>query len=465
MPRSRAAIVGAFVLGGLALFALGLFLIGDRRLLFVKQYELFTRFTKVTGIQIGTQVRVGGLPAGEVTEVLIPPGPSEKFRVRMRLRGDLQQLVRTDSYASILTDGIVGNTFIQIEGGTDQAPVAEPGSTINGRDPIEFADLIQEGRDTFRLVTREILDLRRELSGAIDVLKSVLTEANSLLVEAGGDIKVITSNARRVSEDLTTVSADTRAMVGSIRAGEGSLGKLITRDDIWNSASRITADAERTMANVQDVSAQLREAVERFRAKDGPADRLVADLQAAVSNAREVMADLADSTEAAKRSFLLRGFFESRGFFDLDAMTLDEYRRFEQGERDRVPLRVWIEAEALFGEGEADRPRLTDAGRRRLDVTMGDFLRYPRDSILVVEGYSTASDPTEQYVISDARARAVQQYLQGRFRRNANLVGSVAGGLVAPGSPRGNERWDGVALTLFVRKEHLRNDSSREAGK
>lgn len=40
MTRMRTAVVGAFVLGGLLLFGGGLFLIGDRRLLFVDQFEL-----------------------------------------------------------------------------------------------------------------------------------------------------------------------------------------------------------------------------------------------------------------------------------------------------------------------------------------------------------------------------------------------------------------------------------------
>ena len=44
MNRMRGAIVGAFVLGGLVLFGAGLFLIGDRRLLFAEQFELSSTF-------------------------------------------------------------------------------------------------------------------------------------------------------------------------------------------------------------------------------------------------------------------------------------------------------------------------------------------------------------------------------------------------------------------------------------
>ena len=46
MNRFRGALIGAFVLGGLLLFGGGLFLIGDRRLLFVEQFELNSTLVK-----------------------------------------------------------------------------------------------------------------------------------------------------------------------------------------------------------------------------------------------------------------------------------------------------------------------------------------------------------------------------------------------------------------------------------
>ena len=89
MNRTRTALVGAFVLLGLLLFGGGLFLIGDRRLLFAEQFELNTTLTKVTGLQVGTRVRVAGLDAGEVLDVALPPRPSAPFVIRMRVRQDL----------------------------------------------------------------------------------------------------------------------------------------------------------------------------------------------------------------------------------------------------------------------------------------------------------------------------------------------------------------------------------------
>jgi phospholipid/cholesterol/gamma-HCH transport system substrate-binding protein len=455
MAPSRRAAVGAFVIAGVLIFGVGLFLIGDRRLLFVDRYELYTQFGRVTGVQVGTGVRVAGLAAGEVTEVIIPPGPADRFRVRMRIRQDLQPLVRTDSVAAIQTDGIVGNAFIQVGGGTESAAIAPAGSTIEGRDPIEFADLIEEGRDTFRAVSKEIIDLRGDISEAIDVLTVTLEEANALIGEVGADAKLVAAEARRITADAAETAEDVKAMVADVRAGKGNIGKFLTSDEVWVSTRNMARDGEETLSNIRQASDDLRGTIERFRAEGGPTDRLVADLTDAVGQAREVMSDLAENTEAMKRHWLLRGFFRDRGYFDLDTLTVDQYRRGAVEQGDRAALRIWIEASNLFETRRGGSLALSDAGRRRLDVAMADVLGFPRDTPIVVEGYATSDAPAERYLLADERSRLVDDYIQQRYRRDSTLVGHLAIGLDAEDSPSGDGRWDGVAIAAFVKKDLL----------
>jgi hypothetical protein len=47
----RVAGAGVFVLGGLLLFAVGLFLIGDRQMAFAKKITVYTELKKITGLQ------------------------------------------------------------------------------------------------------------------------------------------------------------------------------------------------------------------------------------------------------------------------------------------------------------------------------------------------------------------------------------------------------------------------------
>ena len=449
MASARTAVVGGFVIGGFLLFAIGLFLIGDRRLLFDPQFELNTAFGKVTGLRVGSKVRLAGLDAGEVLDVMIPSRPSEKFVVRMRLRQDVRPLVRHDSIAAVQTDGIVGNAFIQIGRGTDASPVVEPGDTIAGTDPIEFADLIEEGRLTFQTVSREIADVSDDVSRTIATLTETATTANTVLAEAGEDLQRLTASTVRVSEGIEGVVADTRGIVSGVRAGRGTLGQLLNDDTQYKRWVGITAEAEQTVGNLRAATARTREVVERLGAPDGATQQMMLALRDTVLGAREVLSDISEGTEALKRNFLFRGFFRDRGFYDLDSMSRDAYLSGALEGDDRTALRVWIEAQGLFADQPDGTERLTDAGRRRIDSVMADFVRYPSTSPLVIEGYAAPSAGETAYLVSLDRAELVRDYILSRFRRRATLTGVMPLSTEAPGSPNGGP-WSGIALALFV---------------
>ena len=81
---------------------------------------------------------------------------------------------------------------------------------------------------------------------------------------------------------------------------------------------------------------------------------------------------------------------------------------------------------------------------------MGPLLRLrPRASPIVVEGYSTAGGVGRRLLDAHARAELVERHVVRTFRR-AGDTGVLALGAEAAGSPSGDGRWDGVALTLFA---------------
>jgi phospholipid/cholesterol/gamma-HCH transport system substrate-binding protein len=199
----------------------------------------------------------------------------------------------------------------------------------------------------------------------------------------------------------------------------------------------------------------VRAAVSGFAAPNGTAQQIAQTLRNTLTEVQEVTSDLADGTEALKRNFLFRGFFRQRGFFDLDAISSQAYQSGILEGRDRTALRIWIDATMLFAPDPDGTERLTDSGRQRLDSAMADFVRYPRDSPLVVEGYADASEGEAPYLLSVDRAQIVRDYLLGRFRRQATLTDIMPLSESAPGSPRGDDRWSGVALALFVSNDAL----------
>ena len=50
---ARLAGVGLFVIAGVVLFAVAVFMIGDRQMAFARRFVIYTEFTTITGLQPG----------------------------------------------------------------------------------------------------------------------------------------------------------------------------------------------------------------------------------------------------------------------------------------------------------------------------------------------------------------------------------------------------------------------------
>jgi phospholipid/cholesterol/gamma-HCH transport system substrate-binding protein len=447
MPNTRLAAVGAFVIGGILLFAVGLFLIGSRRMLFSDTFAVYAEFSEISALENGGKVRVSGMDAGEVESIHVPGSPSGKFRVRMRVRSDLHQLVRADSVATIQNDGLVGNKFVQIEAGSEGSAIVPNGGTIAGQEPFDIADLLSKMRDTIDTVNTTIVSLKGEIDSALQTITDTTLSAKSLIDDVGDDAKAILASSSKVTSDLQTV-------VAGLKEGRGTVGKLLTDDAMYQSAKQMAADAQAAVANVREASADVKAAIANLQSQNGPMNGLTANLQQTLTSTREVMDDMAETTEALKRNFLVRGYFNRRGFFDLADISVQEYRHGAL-EKDRHPVRLWIQSSLLFEQDDKGTERLSDEGRLRIDSAMAQFIRYPRSSPFVVEGYAQGSNADQRYLLSRSRAQLVRDYVIARYGVDPKTIVVMPMGAEAEGSPDG-KTWDGVGLALFVATSAVR---------
>jgi len=272
MNRILAPAVGAFVIAGILLFGVGLFLIGDRRMLFSDTFEVYAEFANIGGLQNGAKVRVAGMDAGEVDTIYVPPGPSARFRVKLRIREDLHPVIRVDSVATIQTDGLVGNKFVQVDAGTDQAQVVSARGTIQSREPFDLSAMLQRMNDTVDLVSKAIVEVKSGLDEALGSVTDTAKDARQLINDLGTDARAIMASAQKVSRDLNTI-------VASVRDGKGSVGKLLADDSLYNSVKGISADAEKAVANLREASEQAKGAVADFRGDNGPLKGIAGSLQ------------------------------------------------------------------------------------------------------------------------------------------------------------------------------------------
>jgi phospholipid/cholesterol/gamma-HCH transport system substrate-binding protein len=436
--------IGAFVLGALLLFTIALFMIGDRQMAFAKKFTIYTEFRKITGLQPGAIVRVSGAKAGTIKSIEPPTTPSGKFRVEMEIAEELHPLVRTDSLASIETEGLVGGNYLGVGAGTDKAAAAAPKSTIPSKEPFEISDLMQQMGDTIAKVNDTIDDLQDDVAHAVESIGETVDNANELLASVSDDVKKMASAGGRISDDAARISE-------GLRSGRGTVGRLLNDDELYRRATAIAKQAEDIATDARKVVAQARNAIDEFQAKDGPVQGLAADLKQTMDDARVAMAGFADNMEALKHNFLFRGFFNDRGFFTLDSISPADYRQgalTRNGARRIV--RIWLRRNVLF-EPDPNLPeaeRLTDDGKKRLDSAMATFVDQLPGAVLVIEGHAQGGSKDEQHLESRVHASLARDYLIGRFQLDPRMTMVMPLGSDSDGSPDG-AAWDGVALAVF----------------
>jgi phospholipid/cholesterol/gamma-HCH transport system substrate-binding protein len=461
VSRDKTA-MGAFIVGGLLLFGFGLFLIGDRRMLFSKSAEYYTEFAQVSALESGAKVRVAGMDAGEVVEVRAPSGPGSTFRVKFRIVEKLFPVIRTDSIASIQTDGLLGNKYLLIDIGT--TGMASPGYTLRSREPFEIGDLLAKIRETVTAIDATVGEVKGDVVDATQTVAEAAKHVDQILVTAQAPVARFTAAASNVSEDVG-------AIIAHIRAGEGTIGKLVNDDGVYSSLSASAKEIQLAMENLRQTSAEVKELVSRFKSGEVPADiertmknvgesserikllvsgfepergggdGITGDLRATLGSAREAMSDLAENLEALKHSFFFRGFFKDRGFYDLASLSPVEYQS-KQFEKNVTKERVWVRHDELFTLKANGSEELSDPGRKKLNAMMANFLRFTRDRAVIVEGYAAAGTLDEQFLLSRERATKVRDYLVKKFSLSPDYVGVMPMGAVS-------EYGNGIALVLL----------------
>jgi phospholipid/cholesterol/gamma-HCH transport system substrate-binding protein len=119
--------VGLFVLAGLAGVAWLSLALGGMELTRPRGLEILARFDEIGGLKKRAQVVVGGVRVGQVESI----GLGDDFRPQVRLEIDGGLALPSDTSASILTSGVLGDQYVALE------PGGEP-DTLKSGDEIQF---------------------------------------------------------------------------------------------------------------------------------------------------------------------------------------------------------------------------------------------------------------------------------------------------------------------------------------
>ena len=163
------------MLATLAILAAGVFLVGRQESRFGSNYRVRSEFDTVTGLSEGADVRVGGIRKGRVRSIQLPRRPDGKVTVTMDLARETQSIVKRDSVASIQSEGLLGDKYVEISFGSVESERLKGGETIESEPPFDVSDLFQKAN--------QILDTSQgaleSIQGTTDNLNMITTKINT----------------------------------------------------------------------------------------------------------------------------------------------------------------------------------------------------------------------------------------------------------------------------------------------
>jgi phospholipid/cholesterol/gamma-HCH transport system substrate-binding protein len=450
MPRRYLA-VGIFIIAGLTLFALGIFLVGSRHEAFSRHVLLYTEFADLDGITKGSKVQVAGMDAGQVTRVEVPASPNGHFRVQMKVDEQLHGLVRTDSVVTVDTQGVVGETFLTIHSGSPNAAIAQADSVLQSKPPISISDLLTHGLGIMNDADTTLKQVGGKLNVALDGVNGAVGNANDLLVglkegrgpagmllrdeKMAGQIRETMSNVQSTTSNLNQASGRVNSLVADVQQRQ-------LPQKLDDTMTQIRSASTRADTTIQQVQQSMTQAL-------GPdANGVTAgqNISQALTNVNAATGNMAEDTEALKHNFFFKGFFNHRGYYTLTSLSPQEYRRSKFFGSTQSP-RAWLQANTLFQHGPHGTEELSTDGKHAIDAAVSSF----GDSIfthpIVIEGYSDAATQADALSWSYARAQLVRNYLEARYPFTAKNVGVMPLSATPPPGLE-HDHWSGVCILI-----------------
>jgi len=454
MPRRYLA-VGIFIIAGMTLFALGIFLVGSRHEAFARHVLLYTEFANLDGVTKGSKVQVAGMDAGQVAKIDVPNSPNGRFRVQMKVDEKFHGLVRIDSVVTVDTEGVVGNTFLTIHTGSPNAPIAQADSLLQSKPPVNMSDLLTNGLGIMNDADATLKQVGGKLNVALDGANDAIGNANDLLVglkEGRGPAGMLLRDERvadQIRETLSTVQSTT-SNLKQASAGVSSIVADVQQRQLPQKLDDTMTQIHSASAQANETIGQIHQSVAQSLGPDPNGVTAGQNISQALSNVNVATSNMAEDTEALKHNFFFKGFFNQRGYYTLSSLSPREYRRSRlfAGPNNS---RVWLRADSLFQQVTNGSEELSKDGKRAIDAAVVSF----GDSVfmhpIVVEGYSDAGAPADALSFSYARAQIVRNYLDARYPFEAKNVGVMPLSATPP-TGLGHGHWSGVCILVAEKK-------------
>jgi phospholipid/cholesterol/gamma-HCH transport system substrate-binding protein len=288
-------IVGAFLV--MIFLGLGYFtIILSKESLFQENYELKVSFEDVSGLRVGDNVFLRGMPVGKVTDLQIQCDTGCRGVLAIA-NLDMPVELREGYTIRIVPTSLLGGQQMQIEEGDLEGAIVQQ-DVYDGAPPY---DIMGHASEIMSVAREQVVE--NDLFGRVNRIVAQVDEVVTRVNEGKGTLGKILSEEDTLYTDLTATMAGVRKIVDGLTAGEGIAGRLLAEED------------EGALDDLSALLASLRVIVEKVERGEGTIGKLLTDeavyaeIEASIEEVRAAVDDFRETAPITTFSSIFFGAF------------------------------------------------------------------------------------------------------------------------------------------------------------
>lgn len=243
---------GTFISGLLALIMISIFMLSSENNIFASRFNLMIEVSNAQNLKSGAAVQLKGIQVGTVSSIDFIG--VDNLRVTFNVDSRYQEWIREDSYVAFKTQGVLGDKYIEILGGSDDAQVVKPNTQLTVQSASSLDKFIDRGEDILVVAARVLAKVDVILGDVEDsAISSILNNINasSLSVKkVMGDLEkrnlgVVVDQLNSSTKKLDKTLGSLENVSKRIEQGPGSLHSLIYDRSVHDDLKTILGGTKR----------------------------------------------------------------------------------------------------------------------------------------------------------------------------------------------------------------------------
>jgi len=310
----RKIIVGAFILLGIAIFILGVFTLGSQKKAFVKSFTVDVVFNDIQGLKTGNNVWFSGVKIGTIKKIQF--FGTSQVQVFLNIEEEAHKYIHKDASASISSDGLIGNKIIVITGGTPKFPFVEDGDRLRVNTTLSTDDIMK----TFQVNNKNLVNVTSDFKILAKSLVEGKGTVGALLTDEqiASDFKAIVMNLKTTTASANKMAAELDKFTKTLNTKGGLTDKLLTDTAVFAKLQASVNELQKTANSASALTENLNKASSKLTQTDNAVGVLLNDqktaeqVKAIMLNMETSSKKLDENLEALQHNFLLRGFFKKK---------------------------------------------------------------------------------------------------------------------------------------------------------